>query len=144
MQRLFDEQNKNRYEACERLSWEIKNRLYRSLDNSQIEIQFIINSSIDVVIDTTFDVTSFDEFTLSIWAFYMSFLYELFIWAFYMSFLYELFIWAFYMSFLYELATWKFYMNFLYELATWEFYLSFLYEFAIWACYVRILYELAI
>ncbi len=63
MQRLSDEQNKNRYEACERSSWEIENRLYKSLNSSQIENQFIINSSIDVVIDTTSDVTSFDEFT---------------------------------------------------------------------------------
>ncbi len=42
---------------------EIENKLYKSLNSSQIENQFIINSSIDVIIDTTFDVTSFDEFT---------------------------------------------------------------------------------
>ncbi len=64
MQRLFDEQNKNRYEAYERSSWKVKNRLYKLLNSSQIENQFIINSSIDVVIDTTSDVTSFDEFTI--------------------------------------------------------------------------------
>ncbi len=63
MQRLSDEQNKNRYETCERSSWEIESRLYRSLNNPQIENQFIINSSIDVVIDTTPDATSFGEFT---------------------------------------------------------------------------------
>ncbi len=64
MQRLSDEQNKNRNEACEKSSWEIENRLYRSLNSSQIENQFNSNSSIDVVIDTTPDVTSFDEFTV--------------------------------------------------------------------------------
>ncbi len=42
MQRLSDEQNKNRYEACEKSSWEIENRLYRSLNSSQIKKKFII------------------------------------------------------------------------------------------------------
>jgi hypothetical protein len=41
----------------------IKNRLYKSLNSSQIENQLIINSSINVIIDITSDVTSFDEFT---------------------------------------------------------------------------------
>ncbi len=37
MQRLSDEQNKNRYETCEKSSSEIKSRLYKLLNNSQIK-----------------------------------------------------------------------------------------------------------
>ncbi len=64
MQRLFDEQNMNQYETYEKSSWKIKNKLYKLLDNSEIKNQFIINSNIDVIIDTTSNVMNFDEFTL--------------------------------------------------------------------------------
>ncbi len=64
MQHLFYEQNTNRYKTCEKFSWKIKNKLYKSLNNSQIKNQFIINSSIDVVIDIMLDVTSIDELAL--------------------------------------------------------------------------------
>jgi hypothetical protein len=60
MQCLSDEQNRIDMKHVK----EIKNKLYKSLDSLQIKNQFIIDSNIDVVIDTTFDVTSFDEFRL--------------------------------------------------------------------------------
>ncbi len=38
VQRLSNEQNKNRYEECEKSSWKIENKLYKSLNNSQMKI----------------------------------------------------------------------------------------------------------
>jgi hypothetical protein len=49
-----------RYLICE----EIENHLYKTLCNHLIKSFIIYNSSIDVIIDTTSDVTSLNEFTL--------------------------------------------------------------------------------